>query len=197
LHMIQTGRMGELVSSDYSPFNFNVDTGDARENAGLDKPIAGADGLQQRFDSLRGAARGAYASEKDMARSGYQSTKEAGAQVTQDSYDNSTAVVQDSAQTHSTLVKAAPDQGLTGPDIKVKSTTPMEDTAQNLLEISTNNTLIVGAKQVIDGVKSGAIKAWDSGVDSYEQLKEMDQEYRARYAAQNKQDKQEERDIKD
>jgi len=197
LHMIQTGRMGELVSSDYSPFNFNVDTGDARENAGLDKPIAGANGLQQRFDSLRGDARGAYASEKDMARSGYQSTKEAGAQVTQDSYDNSTAVVQDSAQTHSTLVKAAPDQGLTGPEIKVKSTTPMEDTAQNLLEISTNNTLIVGAKQVVSGVAAGVEKAVETGMESYEQLKEMDREYRARYAAQNKQDRQEEIESKD
>ncbi|GAB3472717.1 conjugal transfer protein TraG N-terminal domain-containing protein [Azotobacter salinestris] len=197
LHMIQTGRMGELVSSDYSPFNFNVDAGDARENAGLDKPIAGADGLQQRFDSLRGAAGGAYASEKDMASSGYQSTKEAGAQVTQDNYDNSTAVVQDSAETHSTLVKAAPDQGLTGPEIKVKSTTPMEDTAQNLLEISTNNTLIVGAKQVVSGVVAGVEKAVETGMESYEQLKEMDREYRARYAAQNKQDRQEEIESKD
>ncbi|MFC0668605.1 conjugal transfer protein TraG N-terminal domain-containing protein [Azotobacter chroococcum] len=93
LHMIQTGRMGELVSSNYSPFNFNVDTGDAKEHAGLDKPIAGADGLQQRFDSLRGAARGAYASEKDMASSGYRSTKESGRSIAEDSYTDSTAVV--------------------------------------------------------------------------------------------------------
>jgi len=88
-------------------------------------------------------------------------------------------------------VKAAPDQGLTGPDIKVKSTTPMEDTAQNLLEISTNNTLIVGAKQVVSGVSVGLEKAFDTGIESVERLKEMDREYRARYAAQNKQDRQE------
>ncbi|GAB3381017.1 conjugal transfer protein TraG N-terminal domain-containing protein [Azotobacter armeniacus] len=187
LHMIQTGRMGELVSSDYSPFNFGVDAGDARENAGLDKPIAGADGLQQRFDSVRGAAGGAYASEKDMARSGYQSTKEAGAQVTQDNYDNSTAVVQDSAETHSTLVKAAPDQGLTGPDIKVKSTTPMEDTAQNLLEINGNNTLIVGAKQVVSGVADAYSTGKESVGEGIERLKEWDREYRARHKLEREQ----------
>lgn len=187
LHMIQTGRMGELVSSDYSPFNFGVEAGNARENAGLDKPIAGADGLQQRFDSVRGAAGGAYASEKDMARSGYQSTKEAGAQVTQDNYDNSTAVVQDSAQTHSSLVKAAPDQGLTGPEIKVKSTTPMEDTAQNLLEISTNNTLIVGAKQVVSGVADAYDKGSESLGEGIERLKEWDREYRARHKLEREQ----------
>jgi len=195
LHMIQTGRMGELVSSDYSPFNFNVDAGDATEHAGLDKPIAGADGLQQRFDGLRGAARGSFASEKDMARSGYQSTKENGRSIAEDGYTDSTAVVQDSAQTHSALVKGAPDQGLTGPEIKVKSTTPMEDTAQNLLEISTNNTLIVGAKQVVSGVTEGFEKAWDSGADSVERLKEMDREYRARYkSAQSNQQDQEDKE---
>lgn len=197
LHMIQTGRMGELVSSDYSPFNFGVEAGNASEHAGLDKPIAGADGLQRRFDSLRGSAGGAYASERDMASSGYQSTKEAGAQVTQDNYDNSTAVVQDSAEAHSALVRGAPDQGLTGPEIKVKSATPMEDTAQNLLEISTNNTLILGAKQIADGVSAGFEKVKETGTESYEKLKEMDREYRARYAAQNKQDRQEEIESKD
>ncbi|SEJ63324.1 hypothetical protein SAMN04244579_04957, partial [Azotobacter beijerinckii] len=152
LHMIQTGRMGELVSSDYSPFNFNVDTGDAREHAGLDKPIAGADGLQQRFDSLRGAARGAYASEQDMASSGYRSTKESGRSIAEDSYTDSTAVVQDSAETHSGLVKAAPDQGLEAPETKLKSATPVTGTAKAIAQNGPFTSTRIGTAQIIENV---------------------------------------------
>ncbi|MGV6474625.1 conjugal transfer protein TraG N-terminal domain-containing protein [Azotobacter vinelandii] len=187
LHMIQTGRMGELVSSDYSPFNFGVDAGDARENAGLDKPIAGADGLQQRFDSVRGAAGGAYASEKDMASSGYRSTKESGRSIAEDGYANNTAVVQDSAQTHSGLVKAAPDQGLEAPKIKLKSATPVTDTGKNLLEINGNNTLVVGAKQVVSGVADAYSTGKESVGEGIERLKEWDREYRARHKLEREQ----------
>ncbi|SER30284.1 conjugal transfer mating pair stabilization protein TraG [Azotobacter beijerinckii] len=187
LHMIQTGRMGELVSSDYSPFNFNVDTGDAREHAGLDKPIAGADGLQQRFDSLRGAARGAYASEKDMASSGYRSTKESGRSIAEDSYTDSTAVVQDSAETHSGLVKAAPDQGLEAPETKLKSATPVTDTGKNLLEINGNNTLVVGAKQIAGGVADAYSTGKESLNEGVERLKEWDREYRERHRVEREQ----------
>ncbi|SFL66515.1 hypothetical protein [Azotobacter beijerinckii] len=179
--------MGELVSSDYSPFNFGVDTGDARENAGLDKPIAGADGLQQRFDSLWGDARDKYRSEVDMASSGYQNTKENGRQIIQDNHNNNTAVVQDSAETHSALVKAAPDQGLEAPKTKLKSATPVTDTGKNLLEINGNNTLVVGAKQVVSGVADAYSTGKESVGEGIERLKEWDREYRARHKLEREQ----------
>ncbi|SFA96149.1 conjugal transfer protein TraG N-terminal domain-containing protein [Azotobacter beijerinckii] len=187
LHMIQTGRMGELVSSEFSPFNFGVEAGNATEHAGLDKPIAGADGLQQRFDSLWGDARDKYRSEVDMASSGYQNTKENGRQIIQDNHNNNTAVVQDSAETHSALVKAAPDQGLEAPKTKLKSATPVTDTGKNLLEINGNNTLVVGAKQVVSGVADAYSTGKESVGEGIERLKEWDREYRARHKLEREQ----------
>lgn len=52
LTLQQQGRFGELVNSEYSPFNISPVTGNAQENAGVGQ-VEGAQDIQNRFDAAR------------------------------------------------------------------------------------------------------------------------------------------------
>ena len=81
----QDGRLGELLMSQYNPFDFNVNQGNAKGNAGLTgdaaRATAGVDAIGGKFDAKWGSNAGAYASTNDMNLSGYQATKDDGATV--------------------------------------------------------------------------------------------------------------------
>lgn len=81
----QDGRLGDLLMSQYNPFDFNVNQGDANSNAGLTnsaaKATAGTDAIAGKLDAKWNSNAGAYASSNDMNASGYQATKEDGATV--------------------------------------------------------------------------------------------------------------------
>ena len=78
----QDGRLGELLMSQYNPFDFNVNQGDANANASLTgdaaRATSGTDDIAGKFDAKWGSNSGAYASNNDMNVSGYQATKEDG-----------------------------------------------------------------------------------------------------------------------
>jgi conjugal transfer mating pair stabilization protein TraG len=52
LTLQQQGRFGELVNSEYSPFNISPSTGNAHQNAGVGQ-VGGAEGIQGRFEAAR------------------------------------------------------------------------------------------------------------------------------------------------
>ncbi|NRF77376.1 hypothetical protein, partial [Citrobacter braakii] len=95
LHMQQTGRLGELVNSQYSPFDFKVDSGNANELAGLKDTAPDTTGMGDRFENARRGAAGSFLEMNDMNTSGYHSTKADGRDVIDVKDDANAAVVQE------------------------------------------------------------------------------------------------------
>lgn len=84
----QDGRLGELLMSEHSPLDFNVNQGNARENESLvasaRDATAGTETLSDEFDSKRAFNSEAWGSTNDMNRSGYQDLKENGERAVQE-----------------------------------------------------------------------------------------------------------------
>ncbi|MBA1265292.1 conjugal transfer protein TraG N-terminal domain-containing protein [Pseudomonas stutzeri] len=99
LHMQQTGRMGELVDSQFSPFDFKVDSGNSNELAGLKGAAPDTSGMDDRFENARRGAAGAFLEMNDMNTSGYHSMKADGRDVIDVKDDANAAVVQEHYQT--------------------------------------------------------------------------------------------------
>jgi conjugal transfer mating pair stabilization protein TraG len=81
----QQGRLGELLTSDYSPFDFDVSQGDANRNHGLveksQQATNGARNLENTFASRWANNSAEYRQQNDMNISGYHETKESGAEA--------------------------------------------------------------------------------------------------------------------
>lgn len=153
LHMIQSERLGELVTSPYSPFNFRVDTGNAQEQAGLDRPIAGANNLQQRFNGLYGASQEQYTSERDMADSGHQGTAEIGHLVVNQGYETGYHETLRRNQTHHDQLNIdleSLSRPLEKPEVVFDTTKPITDTDKGIVSPITSPI-----KQGIDNINQG------------------------------------------
>lgn len=81
----QDGRLGELISSQYNPFEFGITQGNAAANEGLVGKAAnatsGVDALQGEFASRWAGNGSAFAGTNDMNVSGMQAQKDQGADV--------------------------------------------------------------------------------------------------------------------
>lgn len=70
----QDGRLGELVRSEYSPFDFNVNAGNAERNRALADETPNVEGLRRRVEAQYAENRGAYEGERDMNQTGFADT---------------------------------------------------------------------------------------------------------------------------
>ncbi|WP_137887531.1 conjugal transfer protein TraG N-terminal domain-containing protein [Pseudomonas sp. 2FE] len=110
--MNQDGRLGDLLMSQYNPFDFNVNQGDANANAKLEgdaaSATAGVSNLAGQFNSKWGSNSGSYASTNDMNQSGYDATKESGpAAIEQRNAANLNPVMEDSSAHNAQIDTAA------------------------------------------------------------------------------------------
>ncbi|OEO25076.1 hypothetical protein AX279_13365 [Pseudomonas sp. J237] len=157
----QDGRLGELINSGMSPFDFNVNAGDAGRNAGLADSSPDTSGLRSQVQGAYGSAAGAYDSERDMNLSGYEGLKQDGTLVV-DGANSDAQVRVSEAQDHERARLEAATAPLPQADVTVQSSSPVSDGFKGLLRPDASNTLVVGAKQIAAPLESaaGEVKEW-------------------------------------
>ncbi|WP_434676698.1 conjugal transfer protein TraG N-terminal domain-containing protein [Pseudomonas sp. D3-10] len=154
LFMMQQGRLGELVSSNLNPFDFNVATGNANANAGLSAPSVDSEGLASRYNAASSGAGSAYAGAVGMASDGYASTKADGALVVSGNAGAAENRVAEHSDMSSERLKAQEHaKPLSAPDIDVATTTPVSDTASHYVQ-DPISAIGAGAGQLVDGAAS-------------------------------------------
>lgn len=81
----QDGRLGDLISSNFNPFDFNLTQGDAASNAALvaraSDATAGVDGLQSQFNAKWAGNQDVYSGTQDMNTSGMEAVKDQATEV--------------------------------------------------------------------------------------------------------------------
>jgi conjugal transfer mating pair stabilization protein TraG len=151
LFMMQQGRLGELVSSNMNPFDFNVATGNANANAGLSAPSVDSGALTSRYNTISGGAGAAYAGAADMASAGYDATMADGPLVVNanaEAADNRVAEHADMSGARLDAIEH--ENALSAPNIDVTTTTPVKDTASHYIQ-SPISAIGEGAGQLVDG----------------------------------------------
>lgn len=125
----QDGRLGDLVRSEYSPFDFNINTGNAGRNRALADETPNVEGLRGRVEAQYYENRVAYEGERDMNKSGYENTFNMGREevVVKNGEDNDRVLVND--ESNRAVVR---DSGgkLEQVGVRFQTTTPVEDGAK-------------------------------------------------------------------
>ena len=157
--MNQTGQLGNLVGSELSPFDFNIRTGDSGRHAGLAEQAPDTSGLKGMVDSGYASARGAYQGMADMNASGHAALVDDGPVVVDQAHGVAANKVTEADDMHTQRMEAfKQEEPLPQVDVNVNSTTPVVDTLKSFTNISEDNGVILGAKQIA----GGAERAWES-----------------------------------
>jgi len=132
MHMMQSGRLDELMGSRYDPFNFDVDGGDAYKNAALKTGAPNADGLEGRVGAEIQSGRGAYYEMEDHNRSGHSATLDNGKLVIAGADERNSVRVAEFNSANNDKIKADLESNpMPEVDIKLQNTNPVEETAVN------------------------------------------------------------------
>jgi len=147
----QDGRLGDLINSDMSPFDFNVNAGDASRNAGLQANAPDTAGLGGLVRGGYATASDAYNSERDMNLSGYQAMKEDGRLSVDAANEHALNRVEEAQDmSRARLAAGMEDNPLGHVDVSLPSETPVFDTASNVVQAPISSALN-GAGQIAEG----------------------------------------------
>lgn len=150
----QDGRLGDLINSDMSPFEFNVNAGDASRNAGLASAAPDTSGLHGAVAGSYSSANESYADGRDMSLSGFDSMKQDGAYVVEGANSSALNRVAEAQDMERARLDAAQNNDpLPQADVSLQSSSPVSDTASNFLRAPLTSTYN-GVMQMVDGVKS-------------------------------------------
>lgn len=132
LHMMNTGRLGDLVSSNYSPFDFRTSAGEADRNQHIESDVqsgvAGAADIESRFASARNSAASAYEDSTSMNQDGYDNAKEFGESNIKADYANAQAKPRETFDHESSRLSQTNSLPVVNNDM-VNSTRPVKDRA--------------------------------------------------------------------
>lgn len=147
----QDGRLGDLVTSNVSPFDFNVSTGDADRFSGLRDNTPDTSGLSAAVTSGIAGASGAYRSMEDMNSSGLEAMKESGTYQVESAREASFTRADEAQDMERARIEARMDDApLSQVDITMSTTTPVEDTASNIVQRPLS-ALSNGVEQALGG----------------------------------------------
>ncbi|MDX1296671.1 MAG: conjugal transfer protein TraG N-terminal domain-containing protein [Pseudomonas sp.] len=163
LHMMQSGRLDELIGSKFTPFDFNVSAGNASEFEGMQDNRIPTDHLNDRFNSKWSANEGGYTSEYDMSLSGREQSVESGKDIVSAAQTENDNVV---AEYNQENLNAVPQMTMEKPDVSMNTTSPVVDGFKGIGNFDSSNTLIVGAKQIASPVINAVS-------DGYSKLQEL------------------------
>lgn len=162
----QDGRLGDLVNSSVSPFDFNVRSGDAERFAGLNDNSPRTEGLQGQVAAGVGGAAAAFASVDDMNRSGQEALMDSGAyQVGSASEAANIRVNEFQDMERARLEAQMEDAPLNQVDITMNTVQPVEDTASNFVQ-SPLTSVSNGAEQALTGISRIAGVEGNAGVQA-------------------------------
>ncbi|MFS4427469.1 conjugal transfer protein TraG N-terminal domain-containing protein [Stutzerimonas stutzeri] len=156
----QDGRLGDLIRSDMTPFDFNVDVGDAARNQGLQNASPDTGDLATAVAAGRANAQDSYISQRDMNLSGYEAVHDSAPAVVESAHDAASQRVVESHDMGTARHEALQDDNpLPQVNTKLATTTPVEQGVSNLVSMDSNNTLWQGVKQaaspIVNTVESG------------------------------------------
>jgi len=156
----QDGRLGDLIRSDMTPFDFNVDVGDAARNQGLQNASPDTGDLATAVAAGRANAQDSYISQRDMNLSGYEAVHDSAPAVVESAHDAASKRVVESHDMGAARHEALQDDNpLPQVNTKLATTTPVEQGVSNLVSMDSNNTLWQGVKQaaspIVNTVESG------------------------------------------
>ena len=160
----QDGRLGELVNSPMSPFDFNVDAGNATRNAGLADDAPQTAGIRHEFQGAFAHAKGAYESERDMNVSGHEALKQDGPLLVDDAQNQAQNRVSENQDHERARLNAGADS-LPQADVSMNTASPVSDGLKGMTRFDESNTLVVGAKQIVAPV-SDALNGAKEWLDS-------------------------------
>ncbi|EMM7676109.1 conjugal transfer protein TraG N-terminal domain-containing protein [Pseudomonas aeruginosa] len=133
LFMMQQGRLGELVSSNMSPFDFSVATGNANANAGLSAPSVDSGALTSRYNAISGGAVAAYAGAADMASAGYEATMADAPVVVNANAEAADNRVAEHADMSGARVEALKDDDSSKAPVSIQTVTPITDSGKSFV----------------------------------------------------------------
>lgn len=154
----QDGRLGDLINSDMSPFDFNVNTGDANRNESLQNSAPDTTDLAAAVGRGYDGSAEAYRSERDMNLSGYQDIKESGHLSVKAANEQAFNRVEEAHDMNRARIEArVEDSPMPKVDIALPSETPVGDTASNIVQAPISSTFnavgqIAGGAARIAGV---------------------------------------------
>lgn len=147
----QDGRLGDLVNSNVSPFDFNVRSGDAERFAGLSDNSPKTEGLKGLVAAGVAGASAAYASLDDMNRSGQEALLDSGAIQVAAASDAANLRVNEFQDMERARIEAQmADTPLNQVDITMNTVQPVEDTASNFVQ-APMSSFSNGTEQVLTG----------------------------------------------
>lgn len=151
MHLLQTGRLDELMGSKYDPFNFGVDVGHSDANAHMSSSAPSTGGMEGRVNSQIGANGNAYDEMNDMNSSGRYATTDSGADVIAGSANGYQNQVMERADMDKGRMEAfLDDNSIPSVDINVDSTNENYDTAANYVAAPISS-VSNGAEQLATG----------------------------------------------
>lgn len=128
----QDGRLGDLVNSGMSPFDFNINAGDAHRNAHLEDGAPNTSGLADSVHAGHDKAFDAYRSERDMNLSGFQGMKDNGQLEVDLAHAGAVNRVHEADDMNRSRLEAMQnDSPMPEVDISVDNTEPVETTASS------------------------------------------------------------------
>lgn len=164
----QEGRLGDLINSEMSPFDFNINAGDANRNAVLQGTAPETTGLAASVAGGYARASDAYQSERDMNLSGHQELKDSGAYVVGTANESSVTRVEEANDMNRARLEATQEAApLPQVDSTLTTTSPIEQGFQGLTRMDSGNTLILGAKQIASPIMNAA----ESGLNAIEKFR--------------------------
>lgn len=139
--MNQEGRFAEVAESQYSPFNFDVNAGDAYSNRDVSERAAtatqGASEIETKFVSGRSAADEAFVSEQAMSQDGYDATKADGQAVIEaQTLENRSAVSGQYDVNRQEIADTDYEQRIVTPNSDINTTTPVRDLGHRTVAIA-------------------------------------------------------------
>lgn len=150
----QDGRLGDLVNSNISPFDFNVNAGNAERNSGLASDAPDTGNLRSMVEGAYGVATDAYHSERDMNLSGYDGLKQDGQYIVDGANAQAVTRVEEAQDMERARLEALQaDTPVPQTDVSLQTSSPVRDTASNFVQAPITSALN-GANQIVNGVKS-------------------------------------------
>lgn len=139
--MNQEGRFAEVAESQYSPFNFDVNAGDAYSNRDVSERAAtatqGASEIENNFVSGRSAADEVFVSEQAMSQDGYDATKADGQAIIEaQTLENRSAVSSKYDVNRQEIADKDYEQQIVTPNSDINTTTPVRDLAHRTVAIA-------------------------------------------------------------
>lgn len=150
--MNQDGRLGDLVNSKMSPFDFHLDKVDAQRSSQLMSGKVDTSGLAGRVENGVNSVREAYASSNDMLVSGLEAQQSDGRIVVGEASEaHGSRVAESNDMNFGRLQAGNEDSPINKQDIDVKSVTPVEDTAKGFAQHPSASTSLA-VEQIADKV---------------------------------------------